>query len=143
MRHKDGKQQKLPVDGREGNPPKIHEWFRCGDEKDNLFCTHCKRWRHTIQSCWDIHGKLEHLRKKKPFAATTQKLDGKENGTHGVPENPKTVQGQGNEIEKIKELDRLKAMLSSTLLASTLLVQTDEHLLFMAYAYLISHCSTR
>ena len=43
VRHKDGKQQKPPVDGREGNPPKIPERFRRRDEKDNLLCTHYKR----------------------------------------------------------------------------------------------------
>ena len=144
VRHEDGKQQKPPVDGHERNPPKIREWFRRRDEKDNLFCTHCKRWGHTIESYWEIHGKLEHLKNKMPFSATTQKLDGKENGTHGVPEKPKTLQGQGNQIEKIKEeLDRLKAMLSATSLAFTSLVQSGEHLLFMALAYLISHFSTR
>ena len=27
------------------------------DNKDNLWCTHCQKPRHTREKCWKLHGK--------------------------------------------------------------------------------------
>ena len=27
------------------------------ERKDNLWCTHCKKIRHTKETCWQLHGK--------------------------------------------------------------------------------------
>ena len=27
------------------------------DPKAHLLCTHCGKWRHTVENCWDLHGK--------------------------------------------------------------------------------------
>ena len=49
-RYKDGKQQRPTIEGQETNPTQILLRFKRGDDKDNLFCTHCKKWRRTIDS---------------------------------------------------------------------------------------------
>ena len=33
------------------------------DPKDSLWCTHCKKRRHTKETCWDIHGRPKNLGK--------------------------------------------------------------------------------
>ena len=39
------------------NKPLVQENMSKAINRDSLFCTHCKKHRHTKERCWKLHGK--------------------------------------------------------------------------------------
>ena len=54
------------------------------DPKAHLFCTNCKKHRHTVETCWDIHGKPKTYGKSNVAATSGDS----EERTKNIPKNP-------------------------------------------------------
>ena len=79
--------------------------------KDNLWCTHCKKPRHTKEKCWKFHGKPQSSQwNRGPKSGTqrnqvhmTQSKEDRSNDFNG---------GEQNEFNK-GDIERLRSLLDS------------------------------
>ena len=79
-------------------------------DKDNLWCTFCKKLRHAINKCWKLHGKPTKggQQKGQAYVANGQQVPYVVNNQQVVeekaPEQAELMELNWEEIEKLRNL---------------------------------------
>ena len=86
------KQMKEPQ-GASKEPKELKQKYIKGDPntdpKAHLLCTHYGKWRHTIETCWEIHGKPKNYGKSHMAKSNSSgDLEGSANPLSKVPVQP-------------------------------------------------------